>query len=66
MKKDEKISVIQFIANAGGLLGLCMGVSFVGLFEVFYHIFNFWFTIAFKLLCMDPIYKTPRKALKQF
>jgi hypothetical protein len=36
--RAESISTISFIANAGGLLGLCMGMSFVSLFELFYHI----------------------------
>lgn len=38
--KSEQISVISFIGNAGGLLGLCMGMSFVSIFELFYHCFN--------------------------
>ncbi len=44
IKKDEQISVISFIGNAGGLMGLCMGLSLVSIFEIFYHIVNF--TIA--------------------
>jgi len=35
--KDENIPVISFIGNAGGLLGLCLGMSFVSIFELFYH-----------------------------
>jgi hypothetical protein len=38
--KTEQISHINFIGNAGGLLGLCMGLSFVSVFEVFYHFVN--------------------------
>ncbi len=37
IKKDERMSTLSLIANAGGLLGLCMGMSFVSIFEVFYH-----------------------------
>ena len=38
--KNEQISTINFIGNAGGLLGLCMGMSFVSIFEVLYHFVN--------------------------
>ena len=38
--KSEQITPISFIGNAGGLLGLCMGMSFVSIFEVFYHLSN--------------------------
>ena len=38
--KSEEITPISFIGNAGGLLGLCMGMSFVSIFEVFYHLSN--------------------------
>ena len=34
----QKITVIAFVANTGGLLGLCMGFSLVSLFEIFYHL----------------------------
>jgi hypothetical protein len=36
MSRDEDMSLLSFIANAGGLLGLCMGLSFVSIFEIFY------------------------------
>ena len=41
IKRDEQISLISFIGNAGGLVGLCMGLSVVSIFEILYHIFNF-------------------------
>ena len=41
--------MIAFVANTGGLLGLCMGFSLVSLFEIFYHILGamakWWKTI---------------------
>ena len=37
METNEKTSTISFIANIGGLLGLCIGLSLVTLFELFYH-----------------------------
>jgi hypothetical protein len=36
-KRDEQISAITFISNTGGLLGLCMGMSFISIFEMFYY-----------------------------
>ena len=36
--RDQKIPVIAFVANTGGLLGLCMGFSLVSLFEILYHL----------------------------
>ena len=35
--RDEKIPIISFVANTGGLLGLCMGFSLVSVFEIMYH-----------------------------
>jgi len=36
--RDQKIPIISFVANTGGLLGLCMGFSLVSLFEIIYHV----------------------------
>ena len=36
--RDEKISYISFIANVGGLMGLCMGFSLVSSWEIIYHL----------------------------
>ena len=36
-KRDVAITVTTFIGNAGGLMGLCLGLSFISLFEVVYH-----------------------------
>ena len=32
--RDIKTSYINFIANMGGLMGLCMGFSLVSIFEI--------------------------------
>jgi hypothetical protein len=32
---------MTFLANAGGLMSLCLGISLVGVFEVVYHFINF-------------------------
>lgn len=37
-RKTEKMSRISYIASSGGLLGLCMGFSFVSLAEIAYHL----------------------------
>lgn len=41
IKRDEQITLITFMANAGGLMGLCMGLGVVSIFEIFYHTINF-------------------------
>ena len=38
IRRDQKIPVIWFVANIGGILGLCMGCSLVTVFEVLHHI----------------------------
>jgi len=38
--KTEQTSPISFIGNAGGLVSLCLGMSFISLFEVLYHCFD--------------------------
>ena len=43
--KDERTPVIRFVANCGGILGLCMGCSIVTGFEVLYFIFNYLFNL---------------------
>jgi hypothetical protein len=40
IKKDEEMSFVTFVSNIGGLCGLCMGLSLVSVFEIFYHSFN--------------------------
>ena len=35
IKRDQKIPIIGFVANTGGLLGLCMGFSLVRIFVFF-------------------------------
>jgi hypothetical protein len=36
--KKDKIPFITFVANVGGLMGLCMGLSFVSVAEWIYHL----------------------------
>ena len=37
IKRDQKIPIIGFVANTGGLLGLCMGFSLISAFEIIFH-----------------------------
>ena len=50
IKRDTEITLISFIGNTGGLLGLCMGLSAISLFELFYH-----FCIAILRCCTNKI-----------
>lgn len=36
-QKDEKITKTSYIANSGGLLGLCMGFSLISAAEILFH-----------------------------
>jgi len=41
IKRDESMPTVAFLGNIGGLLGLCMGLSIISVFEIFYHLLNF-------------------------
>ncbi len=51
IKRDEEMSTLSFIANAGGLLGLCLGMSFVSITEVVYFLFHGVFEKISKSVC---------------
>ena len=51
MTRDEETTLLSVIANAGGLLGLCMGLSFVSIFEIFYFCFDAFMVKIKKLMC---------------
>ena len=36
-KRDVAMTWITWIANTGGLMGLCMGMSFVSIAEILYY-----------------------------
>jgi hypothetical protein len=38
IKRDVETTFLSFIADTGGLLGLCLGFSFISIIEIF-----FWF-----------------------
>ena len=40
IKRDRAMTFISFLGNAGGLVGLCVGASFVSVFEILYHLCN--------------------------
>ena len=56
--KSEQLTFLSFIANAGGLIGLCMGMSFISIFEIVYHLGNFLFA---KLNYYTCSYQTKRR-----
>ncbi len=50
IKRDEQISFISFLGNTGGLLGLCMGMSLVSIFEIVYHLLCFFNDLFVKMV----------------
>jgi hypothetical protein len=38
MLNDEDMTILTFVANTGGLLGLCLGMSFVSIAEALYFV----------------------------
>ena len=40
--RDERMTLIQYISQIGGLMGLCIGFSFISAVEIVY-----WFTIRY-------------------
>jgi hypothetical protein len=59
LKRDEQISAITFISNTGGLLGLCMGMSFISIFEMFYFFGHILWTKLCK--CIQEVYQLKLK-----
>ena len=41
VKKDLEISRLDFFNSVGGMMGLCLGLSIISVFEVFFHILKF-------------------------
>ena len=58
IRRDQKIPVIWFVANVGGILGLCMGCSLVTIFEVLHHIILIFLRTGVK--SVNRIHKTIR------
>ena len=50
IKRDEQMSMLSFLGNTGGLLGLCMGMSLVSIFEIVYHLLCFLNYIILKMM----------------
>jgi len=46
--RDEAIPLVIFLGNAGGLVGLFLGISLVSFFEIFYYMFDFWLVNIYK------------------
>jgi hypothetical protein len=41
IKREEQMTIVSFIGNAGGLMGLCLGLSMISIFEMFYYSVQF-------------------------
>jgi hypothetical protein len=50
IRNDEAMTILTFVANTGGLLGLCLGMSFVSVFEIFYF-FGSYLVAKFQKCC---------------
>ena len=48
--RDQKVPLIWFVANIGGILGLTMGMSLVTIFEIVHHIAMLFFRTGAKSL----------------
>ena len=68
--KEEKMPIISYIANIGGLLGLWLGFSIITWVEMLYHVLNSIISIIIKAQDKDTtmaennveIAHNPRKA----
>ena len=52
IKRDVAISFTSYMANTGGLLGLCLGFSFISGIEIFY-----WWFICIKKFLWDSVFR---------
>ncbi len=50
VKRDQKVPLIWFVANIGGILGLTMGMSLVTIFEIIHHVAIVFFRTGQKSL----------------
>ena len=48
--RDQKVPLIWFVANIGGILGLTMGMSLVTIFEIIHHVAMLFFRTGAKSL----------------
>ena len=56
--RDEKVTVTSFVANVGGLLGLCMGFSLVSVVEMIYFCIKEKLFGVIDAICGTSISKT--------
>lgn len=57
--RDEKVPITSFIANVGGLLGLCMGFSLVSVVEMVYFCIKEKIFGIINAICGTNISSTP-------
>ena len=58
--RDEKVPITSFIANVGGLLGLCMGFSLVSVVEMVYFCIKEKIFGIINAICGTNISSTPK------
>ena len=52
--RDEEIPFVTFLGDAGGLMGLFMGVSLISFFEIFYFFSNIVIVKMHKAFALGP------------
>ena len=58
IKRDVAMTFTDFVANTGGLLGLCLGFSFISGIEILFWIFCCCKELMKNMLCCVPYRKT--------
>lgn len=47
---SRKISLMSLVSDIGGLMGLCMGFSFVSIIEILFHAFKVGGTLSYNMV----------------
>jgi hypothetical protein len=55
--RDESISFVTFLGNAGGLFGIFLGVSLVSMFEILYYFADYIHSKAYRVMCRGNLEK---------
>ena len=60
--RDQEIPFVIFLGNAGGVVGILMGLSLISCFEIFYYFMNFLYLKAQATVFKGPTLKARAKA----
>ncbi len=55
--RDESISFVTFLGNAGGLFGIFLGVGLVSMFEILYYCADYIHSKAYRVMCRGNLEK---------